>query len=115
MSRAAQRDVGMLWQSAQKEKHHDWPISIIVFVPFYMEQFFVWQYASIHVGFCSDSLPEISHPPSLLSQLEDSNMFFVLLIKQRNVYRRAYFERPIVDRKSTRLNSSHQIISYAVF
>src|SRR5260364_269998 len=34
--------------------------------------------------------------PSLLSQLEDSNMFFVLLIKQRNVYRRAYFERPIV-------------------
>src|SRR5260363_392291 len=63
MSRAAQRDVGMLWQSAQKEKHHDWPISIIVFVPFYMEQFFVWQYASIHVGFCSDSLPEISHPP----------------------------------------------------
>src|SRR5260363_216475 len=60
---AFERDVGMLWQSAQKEKHHDWPISIIVFVPFYMEQFFVWQYASIHVGFCSDSLPEISHPP----------------------------------------------------
>src|SRR5260364_384055 len=33
--------------------------------------------------------------PSLLSQLDDSNMFFVLLIKQRNVYRRAYFGRPI--------------------
>src|SRR5438552_12149764 len=25
------------------------------------------------------------------------------------------FERPLLDRKSTRLNSSHQIISYAVF
>src|SRR5258708_14890146 len=42
-------------------------------------------------------------------------LFLAVALRHRLVERRTLGFRQPVDRKSTRLNSSHQIISYAVF
>src|SRR5258708_31309197 len=54
-----------------------------------------------------DALPiysdDVKTPPVIVDRLQDCLIWGALLAV------------PIIDRKSTRLNSSHQIISYAVF
>src|SRR5690348_18059744 len=50
------------------------------------------------------------------SRLEDIQVLFRVIIKPVNRYRRIVnVKMTILDRKSTRLNSSHPSISYAVF
>src|SRR5258708_30767691 len=52
-------------------------------------------------------------PISLIKNASKPPRWSTLLIALVETRRRTF--RPSVDRKSTRLNSSHQIISYAVF
>src|SRR5437773_7535718 len=49
---------------------------------------------------------------ALINSLIDDNQF---LLPKQCKFRRGYFKLTLLDRKSTRLNSSHITISYAVF
>src|SRR5258708_37781732 len=49
--------------------------------------------------------------PSILFTI----VHFVFIPQPNDAYYTMHFDPGILDRKSTRLNSSHQIISYAVF
>src|SRR5256885_9222386 len=59
------------------------------------------------------SLTGKGEPRALTGVMVDSNFFQTLGVKP--LYGRAFLPGETADRKSTRLNSSHLVISYAVF
>src|SRR5258708_11329885 len=63
-------------------------------------------------------LPGSKYFPWRVAAIDFSIMIGLLLVTiflSESIIRRREGRKPPIDRKSTRLNSSHQIISYAVF